>query len=92
MFFRFNGSFLDGPFTLFAPTDDAFQSMGSNELKHLLAPDCQDILIKTLNTHIIGQGPTLFKRGIKWKEHITQSGEKIQTQVRNAPQEDKCYE
>ena len=71
----------DGPFTLFAPTDDAFQNMDKQELQNLLAMNNRDELMMTLKRHVVAEGPTLFKRGIKWTEHNTLSGEQIQTQV-----------
>lgn len=71
----------DGPFTLFAPTNDAFENLGNRELNNLLDSSNRDDLTKTLKRHVIGEGPTLFKRGIKWSEHRTLSGEQIQTQV-----------
>jgi uncharacterized surface protein with fasciclin (FAS1) repeats len=72
---------LDGPFTVFAPTDEAFQSLGNRELNNLLDSKNKDELIKILKRHVITEIPTLFKRGIKWTEHTTLSGEQIQTQV-----------
>ena len=73
----------DGPFTLFAPTNEAFQKLDDRELSNLLEPSNQDELITTLQRHVIAEEPTLFKRGIKWSEHRTLSGEQIQTQVRS---------
>ena len=72
---------LDGPFTVFAPTDEAFQSLGNRALNNLLNSNNKDELTNTLKRHIITEIPTLFKRGIKWTEHTTLSGEQIQTQV-----------
>jgi len=71
----------DGPFTLFAPTNGAFQKLDDKELNNLLESSNRDELIKTLQRHVIAEEPTLFKRGIKWSEHRTLSGEQIQTQV-----------
>ena len=72
---------LDGPFTVFAPTDEAFQSLGNRALNNLLNSNNKDELARTLKRHVITEIPTLFKRGIKWTEHTTLSGEQIQTQV-----------
>ena len=71
----------DGPFTVFAPTDDAFQSLGNRKVNSLLDATNRDELTRMLKRHIIDNAPTLFKRGIKWTEHTTLSGEQIQTQV-----------
>ena len=71
----------DGPFTVFAPTDEAFESLGNRKLNDLLDSKNKDELLRTLKRHVIKEIPTLFKRGIKWTEHTTLSGEQIQTQV-----------
>ena len=51
----------DGPFTLFAPTNEAFQKLDDRELNNLLDPSNQDELIRTLQRHVIAEEPTLFK-------------------------------
>ena len=76
---------LDGPFTVFAPTDEAFSSLGNRQLNDLLDSANKDELIRTLKRHVVAEVPTLFKRGIKWTEHTTLSGEQIQTQVEIIP-------
>ena len=55
--------------------------MDKQELENLLAMNNRDELMMTLKRHVVAEGPTLFKRGIKWTEHNTLSGEQIQTQV-----------
>ena len=74
--------FLDGPFTMFAPTDDAFQNLSNRDLTNLLDQNNNENLRKALRRHVIASKPTLFKRGIKWAEHTTLSGEQLQTQVK----------
>ena len=79
--FLSNSPSLDGPFTLFAPTNEAFQRLDERQLNNLLDASNQDELIRTLQRHVIANEPTMFKRGIKWAEHKTLSNEQIQTQV-----------
>jgi len=71
----------DGPFTLFAPTNEAFQRLDQRQLNNLLDASNQDELRRTLERHVIANEPTMFKRGIKWAEHRTLSDDQIQTQV-----------
>ena len=79
--FLLNSFSLDGPFTLFAPTNEAFQRLDQRQLNNLLDASNQDELRRTLERHVIANEPTMFKRGIKWEEHRTLSDDQIQTQV-----------
>ena len=79
--FPSNSFSLEGPFTLFAPTNEAFQRLDQRQLNNLLDASNQDELRRTLERHVIANEPTMFKRGIKWEEHTTLSDEQIQTQV-----------
>ena len=42
-----------GPFTVFAPTDDAFSALDSNLLEGLLKPENKDQLIAILTYHVV---------------------------------------
>ena len=42
----------DGPFTIFAPTDDAFAKLPLNTVNDLLKPENKDALIKILDYHV----------------------------------------
>jgi uncharacterized surface protein with fasciclin (FAS1) repeats len=44
----------DGPFTIFAPTDEAFAKLPASELSALLKPEKRDALRKLLTLHIVG--------------------------------------
>ena len=79
--FPSNSFSLEGPFTLFAPTNEAFQRRDGRQLNNLNDASNQDELKRTLQRHVIANEPTMFKRGIKWEEHTTLSDEQIQTQV-----------
>lgn len=43
----------DGPFTVFAPTDDAFSQLPDGALDYLLQPENQDVLVEILKYHVV---------------------------------------
>ncbi|MEM8590133.1 MAG: fasciclin domain-containing protein [Pseudomonadota bacterium] len=43
----------DGPFTVFAPTDDAFAALPAGTVESLLEPDNQDQLVAVLTYHVV---------------------------------------
>ena len=43
----------DGPFTVFAPTNDAFAKLPAGVLDKLLEADNQDLLVKLLTYHVV---------------------------------------
>ena len=42
-----------GPFTVFAPTDDAFAKLPDGTIEKLLEPEGRDVLISILKTHVV---------------------------------------
>jgi len=43
----------DGPFTVFAPTDDAFGMLANGTVEDLLKPENKDALTKVLTCHVV---------------------------------------
>ena len=43
----------DGPFTVFAPTDDAFAALPEGTVESLLLPENKDLLISILTYHVV---------------------------------------
>ncbi|MBI1418553.1 MAG: fasciclin domain-containing protein [Limimaricola sp.] len=43
-----------GPFTVFAPTDDAFAALPAGTVDNLLKPENKDMLVKVLTCHVLG--------------------------------------
>lgn len=43
----------DGPFTVFAPTDDAFAKLAEGTVEDLLKPENKDMLTKVLTCHVV---------------------------------------
>lgn len=43
----------DGPFTVFAPTNEAFEALPEGALDALLLPENQDVLVQVLTYHVV---------------------------------------
>jgi uncharacterized surface protein with fasciclin (FAS1) repeats len=43
-----------GPFTVFAPTNDAFAALPAGTVENLLKPENKDTLVKILTCHVVG--------------------------------------
>ncbi|MDG1021365.1 MAG: fasciclin domain-containing protein [Emcibacteraceae bacterium] len=43
----------DGPFTVFAPTDDAFAALPAGTVENLLKPENKETLVKILTYHVV---------------------------------------
>jgi uncharacterized surface protein with fasciclin (FAS1) repeats len=48
----------DGPFTVFAPTNEAFAALPAGTLDNLLLPENQDQLTEILTYHVVPRGVT----------------------------------
>lgn len=44
----------DGPFTVFAPTNAAFEALPAGTVETLLKPENKDTLVKVLTCHVVG--------------------------------------
>ncbi len=45
----------EGPFTVFAPTNDAFAKLPAGTVDTLLLPENKDMLVKILTCHVVGK-------------------------------------
>ena len=70
----------DGPFTVFAPTDDAFAKLPAGTVENLLKPENRDQLVKILTYHVVA-GNVMAKDVVKLKEAKTVEGGSVQIQV-----------
>jgi len=48
----------EGPFTIFAPTDEAFRQMNPRELERLMQPEYRDELLAILSYHVVADTVT----------------------------------
>lgn len=66
----------DGPFTVFAPTDEAFAALPAGTLESLLKPENKDKLVAILKYHVVSGKvmSTDLKNGM---EAATVEGEKV---------------
>ena len=67
----------EGPFTIFAPTDSAFQKIPADTLDAVLADD--KLLSSTLLRHVVPAAK--FAKGVVWEFLDTAGGETIATHV-----------
>jgi uncharacterized surface protein with fasciclin (FAS1) repeats len=70
----------DGPFTVFAPTDDAFAKLPAGTVENLLKPENRDQLVKILTYHVVA-GNVMAKDVVKLKEAKTVEGGNVQIHV-----------
>lgn len=74
----------DGPFTVFAPTDDAFAKLPAGTVETLLKPENKDMLKDILTYHVLS-GKVMAKDAMKLdgKEVTMLNGDKAKIEVRN---------
>lgn len=63
-----------GPFTVFAPTDAAFEKLPAGRLETLLKPENKTELASILNYHVVGGRKTAEDLG-KWEQARTVNGQ-----------------
>ena len=66
-----------GPFTVFAPKDDAFKKLPAGELDSLLKPENKSKLAKILTYHVISKKVTAADLAGKMLEEKTVEGSKL---------------
>ena len=66
----------EGPFTVFAPSDDAFAKLPAGTLEDLLKPENKDKLAAILTYHVVS-GKVMAKDVMTMKEAKTVNGESV---------------
>jgi uncharacterized surface protein with fasciclin (FAS1) repeats len=66
----------DGPFTVFAPTDDAFAKLPAGTVETLLKPENKDQLIAVLTYHVVA-GEVTAEQVVKLDSAKTVQGQSV---------------
>jgi uncharacterized surface protein with fasciclin (FAS1) repeats len=72
-----------GPFTVFAPTDEAFSKLPAGTVESLLKPENREKLIAILTYHVVS-GKVLAKDVVKLKSAKTVNGKEVTVKVGDA--------
>ena len=72
----------DGPFTVFAPTDEAFAKLPEGTLQELLKPENKKKLAAILTYHVV-PGQVMAKDVVNLKEAKTAQGSKVAIEVKD---------
>lgn len=72
----------DGPFTVFAPTDEAFAKLPAGTVESLLKPENRDQLVAILTYHVVS-GKVMAKDVAKLSEATTVNGSDISIMVKD---------
>ncbi len=72
----------EGPFTVFAPTDDAFAKLPEGTVESLLMPENKDKLIAVLTYHVVA-GKVMAADVVKLDKATTVQGQAITIKVMN---------
>lgn len=70
----------DGPFTVFAPTDEAFAKLPKGTVENLLKPENKDQLVAVLTYHVV-PGAVMAKDVVNLKKAKTAQGANIRISV-----------
>jgi len=70
----------EGPFTVFAPTDEAFAKLPDGVVEKLLLPENKDLLTELLTFHVVS-GKVLAADVVGLKSATTASGEDVKINV-----------
>jgi len=71
----------DGPFTVFAPTDEAFAKLPKGTVENLLKPENKDQLVAILTYHVV-PGKVQAADVVKMDEAKTVNGEMVDIEVK----------
>ena len=72
----------DGPFTVLAPTDDAFKKLPAGTVESLLKPENKDMLVKILTYHVI-PGNVKAETVVTLKKAKTAQGQYIKIKAKD---------
>lgn len=70
----------EGPFTVFAPTDDAFAKLPDGTVENLLKPENKDDLIAVLTYHVV-PGKVMAADVVKVSEATTVNGKMVDVET-----------
>lgn len=72
----------EGPFTVFAPTDEAFAKLPAGTVENLLLPENKDQLTAILTYHVIA-GKVTSAQVVKLDSATTVNGQDVQIRIEN---------
>jgi len=72
----------DGPFTVFAPTNDAFAKLPKGTVENLLKPENKDKLVSILTYHVV-PGKVMAKDVVKLSSAKTVQGSTVDIKVKD---------
>ena len=72
----------DGPFTVFAPTDAAFEKLPAGTVEKLLEPENKDMLIDVLQQHVVS-GKVMAEQAMKLSQAEAINGNELMLKVEN---------
>lgn len=73
----------EGPFTIFAPTDDAFRQMDQAEVERLMQPQNRDELVALLAYHVVPERVTTESVGARTARPESANGYRVTLHGRN---------
>ncbi|SLN31664.1 Immunogenic protein MPT70 precursor [Roseovarius albus] len=73
----------DGPFTVFAPTDEAFAALPEGTVETLLKPENKDQLITILTYHVVPEKVMAGDIAGKKAQVLTVEGDRLSVDARN---------
>src|SRR5690349_10108871 len=73
-----------GPFTVFAPTDEAFAKLPAGTVENLLKPENRDRLVAVLTYHVV-PGEVTAAEVVKLNEGKTTNGQRLDLKIEGGP-------